>query len=60
MIEPIELSFIVHISFVRSFVRLFNCSIVRLFVDHVCLILMFVRAFCKFSKTAFLIYILID
>lgn len=46
--------------FVRSFVRLFNCSIVRLFVDHVCLILMFVRAFCKFSKTAFLIYILID
>lgn len=56
MIEPIELSFIVHISFVRSF----DCSIVRLFVDHVCLILMFVRAFCKFSKTAFLIYILID
>lgn len=46
--------------FVRSFVRLFNCSIVRLFVDHVCLILMFVRAFCKFSKTAFLIYIHID
>lgn len=40
---------LVHISFVRSFVRLFDCSLIMF-----AWILMFVRTFCKFTKTAFL------